>query len=105
QISSSSPKSWRSARRSPKPRRRRPDRMPRDRVADQARAAHIKQGPLEKRALPLPKERATRPLSDSGQHAVVVGADVAVLGLAQEDRTDDQRHDRNDDRVPQTVID
>jgi hypothetical protein len=33
------------------------------------------------------------PTTASGKHAVVVGADVAILGLGQEDRPDDQRHD------------
>ena len=35
---------------------------------------------------------------------MLVGSDIPVPGLAQEDRTDDHRHHRDDDRVPQPVI-
>ena len=48
--------------------------------------------------------RTSRPPRRSGQHAVIVGPDVPVLGLGQEEGSNDERHDRTDDGVPSSAI-
>src|SRR5437016_13775235 len=67
----------------------------------QAGARHNRKKARVERALKW--GRVSHPPKALGKQAVVVGTDIPVLGLGEEYRADDERHDRNHDRIPQAV--